>query len=424
MHKSFFLSFLLTSLFSAPLSAETTWLKSLPEALLEAQAQKKPVLIDFQAPWCYSCYYMEQHVLSKNAFAQASRRLIPVKVDVDLEEGRALKEKYGVTFLPSYVLIGADGSVLGRIIGEQTEKDFLEKLAALTGGAVSGPAARAVAALKARLDAGQYEQASQEIASLPKDLAGELSARAEWKILAARLTLMREVKAKKSVNLKALESLLNLEDSCALAYDFGYADQLLAELPEARRRELLEAARPAFEKLLENKVFNGQCADFRSGVEGLAGIYENLKLPGKKAELLARAVALLEQKKLPVGEDRNLDDNLRFFLEQAGDNAKLTALYPKLIAAYPADYVYSYRFARYLLERDLPKDALAPVELADKLCYGANRLAVTKIRAKILAALDRKDEARALLKRDIKAGAKSFPKDAAGLELLLTEISR
>jgi len=33
-------------------------------ALVDAQARHAPVLVDFTAPWCYSCYFMVQNVLT------------------------------------------------------------------------------------------------------------------------------------------------------------------------------------------------------------------------------------------------------------------------------------------------------------------------------------------------------------------------
>ena len=59
---------------------------------------------------------------------------------------------------------------------------------------------------------------------------------------------------------------------------------------------------------------------------------------------------------------------------------------------------------------------------ADKLSYGANRLAVTKVRASALAALGRKDEAAALLQRDIKAGA-AFVEEARKLQEQLSGLA-
>ncbi|MDD5657956.1 MAG: hypothetical protein PHF00_11965, partial [Elusimicrobia bacterium] len=99
------------------------------------------------------------------------------------------------------------------------------------------------------------------------------------------------------------------------------------------------------------------------------------------------------------------------------------SFYAELAAAYPADYVYPYRYARYLFERGEAAGALEWAEKADRLSYGANRLAVTKVRAQALAALGRGEEAAQLARRDIKAG-QAFGDEARALEALLPTLGR
>lgn len=374
-------------------SAAPDWNESLPAALAKAKSVSKPVLVDFEAPWCYSCYYMKKHVLDKPGFAKLSQRLVLLRTDVDTEAGGELKKKHAVTFLPTYLLLDGEGKALGRVVGEQTETDFLAGVEALLETVAAGPESEAVRTLKTRLDTGTLEEAAAWEAKLPKELKKSLSARKDWRVLSARLSLRRDKESE-----KAFGSLLKEEDSCALAYDFFEAQK---RLPAAK----LSAAREPLERLVSGRVFSSDrpCADFRSPIEALAEADA-----GRAQELFRRAVDFLDAKSLKPGADRNHDDNLRYFLQKAEDDARLKELYPRLVAAYPADYVYSQRFAKYLLEKGDAAAALPWIEKSAKLSYGANRLAVTEVRAKCLAALGRKDEARKFLERDIKAG-KAFP---------------
>lgn len=401
--------------------AELEWHKSLAPAL--AQARGRPILIDFQAAWCYSCYYMDQHVLSRPGFAAAARNLLLVKLDVDLEEGKALKEKYRVSFLPSYVLVDGDGKTLGRIVGEQTEADFLARLGILTAGLTGGPELKVIESLREKLSAGEYDEAAR-LAKPEKSLAVKLDARQDWKILKARLGLMRAVKTSQPGGLDSLAELVKLESSCDLAYDLSYGEKLLDKAPLETRKTILGSARRPMEKLVEERVFKGSCADFRTGVEILVGIYQSLGMAEARTKLLDGAIAHLESVVPEAGQDRNRDDNLRYFLEMVKADAKLKVLYPKLAEAYSTDYVYPYRFARYLQERNESSEALYWIEKAARLCYGLNRLTVSKVHARILAALGRKPEAMAILRRDINSSSKSFPKEAQGLQELLSEISK
>lgn len=389
---------------------------TLPQALDVARASGTLVFADFEAPWCYSCYYMEQKVLSQPAFQRASEGLVLAKIDVDTPEGRKLKEKHAVTFLPSYLLLDAAGREKGRLVGEQQEEEFLAKLSQLR--AESGDRVeQALVEVRSLVAAKRYAEAEKLIASLPEERSKALSFRPEWTVLTRRVALMRLIERKKSAGAEPVRLLLEAEKGCELAYDVLYAEDYMDSLYPESRQALLRQAQGALERLAEE----GRCADARTVTDMLASVYQKLDEPAKRAALLSATVARLE-KAAKVGEDRNRDDNLRYFLEQAGEDAKLRAFYEELVKAYPQDYVYSFRYARYLLEKGEAEAALPWAEKADRLSYGANRLGVTKVRAQALAKLGKLAEAKALLKRDIKAGRSAFAKEAKALQELLTSL--
>lgn len=415
---------LLSLLLCAPAFAESAWLTAYDSALAAAKASNSPILADFQAPWCYSCYYMEEKVLSQPAFAEASKGLVLLKLDVDQPEGRALKERLGVTFLPSYLLLDAKGKALGRIVGEQTEADFLARLSALRTGAGTDKADVALAEMRAAVAAGRYEPALKEARALPALRLKILEQNVEWRILNLRASLMAAVGDKRPGGHEPLGRLLELDRSCAVAYDVGYAEEMVESLYPESRQALLRAEQQALERLIEERVFGEgtvRCADLRSPIEALTSVYEKLDEKPKRAALLARTLVFLEKAGKP-GQDRNRDDNYRFFLEAAGQDARLRAFYEELAAAYPSDYVYSYRYAKYLLEKEEFGPALTWAEKADKLAYGANRLSVTRVRAKAMASLGRAQEAKKLLKRDIRAAPSAFWKDVKSLEAALADL--
>lgn len=393
--------------------AAPVWLDSHDQALAESKASGRPLLIKFHAPWCYSCYYMAQNVLAKEDFAALAQGLVLLQADVDTPQGSALKARYRATALPSFILVGPKGEALGRIAGEQTEADFLARLRGLLKGSAPDPLAEAEARLEQRLLAKEEEKAARELAALPAQKLKDLRGRPLWRLLEARLDLARGgIKA-----VPALRALLAGEEGCELAYDIYHGRELVASLPEAERQEVLAAEARALEGLAERRLFvpaEKRCADFRTGVQLLAEVYELLGRKEQEDALLKRAAAFLSDMGLKTGADRNHDDDLRFFLELSNDDAALRRLYAEMTAAYPSDYVTPYRYARYLLEKGDAAGALKQAEAADKLAYGANRFSVTKVRAKALAALGRKAEARTLLQRDIKAG-KAFPDAVRGL---------
>ena len=150
-------------------------------------------------------------------------------------------------------------------------------------------------------------------------------------------------------------------------------------MPEAERKPMLAAQKPALDKLLDKNIFIAKptCADQRSTVITTADVDAAIGDAKAETAVLDRAIAAV-RKQLgdDLKKDRNAADNLRVYLVRAKRTDELDALYPKLIAAYPDDYVYPYRWGKSLLERGKPADALPLLEKAAEKAYGENRLVV------------------------------------------------
>lgn len=409
------LAFASLSLFMTSAPAALT----LPQALDAARSSRTLVLADFEAPWCYSCYYMERNVLSQPAFKESSAGLVFAKVDVDTPEGRALKAKYAVTYLPTYLLIDETGKERGRIVGERGEADFLAQLAQLRAGAGDG-VEQALADLRRLLAERRHADAERFASRLPKARRAAVEYHPDWKKLTARAKYRGALaRGKHAAAQQALVALLLADQSCDTVYDVSDALDFVDTLYPESRTAMLRMFQPRLERFL---AAPGTCADERTAASTLAETYGKLDEPEKRAGLFARLAQRLRETG-KTGEDRNRDDNLRFYLQEAGDEKGLRAHFQELVKAYPHDYVYPYRYARWLVDREEAAAALPWAEAADKLSYGANRLNVTKVRAMALSRLGRYDEAKALLKRDIKAGGSVFPAEAKALQELLSSLN-
>jgi uncharacterized protein YyaL (SSP411 family) len=118
------------ALFTAPVAAQTspTWIASLPAALAQAQATKKPVLVVFSgSDWCKPCMQLKQEVFDQPTFAQFAQdrlvlarfdfprskknRLDPAQIKLN-EEAAAQLNKEGA--FPAVVLLSPEGKVLAR----------------------------------------------------------------------------------------------------------------------------------------------------------------------------------------------------------------------------------------------------------------------------------------------------------------------
>jgi protein disulfide-isomerase len=111
------------------MAADLQWLTSVPQAMAQAKAENKAVLLDFTgSDWCSWCKKLDADTFSKPEFIEyASQHLVLVMVDFprkttpqpeELKEAnKALAEKYSVHGYPSLVELSPDGTVLCKQTG-------------------------------------------------------------------------------------------------------------------------------------------------------------------------------------------------------------------------------------------------------------------------------------------------------------------
>jgi thiol-disulfide isomerase/thioredoxin len=415
----------------APLHAADNPSQLTVDAALQASSeQHRPVLLDFHAVWCYSCYYMASHILNGSDWSAVERKAIVVDMDADSPEGQAWMDKLKISFLPSYVVLDEHGNELGRISAEQPRQKFYPQinailangntLDALKAKAHTGSLDAVVAVLGAYQARSEGEAGLAWFATLPPAVNKTAVNDSRVALGLEQLTLARaEAGGSKSAIIASAQKLLSHDIGCQRPYVLDSLLDASTDLPQAQRKSLLVPQRKPMDALLDTQVFvaTPTCADQRSAVLTSANLDAALGDHTAETALLDRAIDLTKQR---LGNnlisDRNLADNLRVYLARANRTAELDDYQRKLIAAYPQDYVYAYRYGRSLLEAGKPAEALPYLAQAYDKSFGENRLRVASFRVKALKQLHRDDEAKKVVADALSANGPWFPKEVAALK--------
>jgi thiol-disulfide isomerase/thioredoxin len=403
------------------------------DALAQAKKAHQPVFLDFSAPWCYSCYFMMTHVLNGAEWKKLEARAVVAEIDADSPDGAAWMKKLQVKALPAYVVLNEDGAELGRILAEQPREKFYPMVDRILAGSrtldelkksAREGSADAIATVLGSYEARKEGQAGLDwYAGLPENVRAKHAKDASVALWLDRLELARALKAKDdAAAVAAAKRVLAGDIGCDRPYVVDNLLQASEKVPGAERKALLTAQKPALERLLDENIFVAKpsCADQRSSVIATADVYAAIGDAKAETAVLDRAIAAVRKQ---LGEDlrkdRNAADNLRVYLVRAGRTGELDALYPKLIAAYPDDYVYPYRWGRSLVERNKPAEALPLLEQAAEKAYGENRLVVATFRVKALKALHRNADAEQVVADVLEQNGKWFPEEVEKLKAAL-----
>ena len=111
----------------APASA-IAWRTDFEAALAEARSANKRVLVDFSADWCPPCVAMKHDVWPHPQVVEAVDAG-HVALLVDADRDTVLAARYGVSAIPTVLLLDADGRVVKRNDGYLSRSGLLRFLA-------------------------------------------------------------------------------------------------------------------------------------------------------------------------------------------------------------------------------------------------------------------------------------------------------
>ena len=99
------------------------------EVPTRAEAEKKPVMVDFITDWCRWCDTLDANTYSDTKVTEfVHANVVPFKIDAEKGEGIEVAKKYKVNGFPTILLITSKGEEIDRLLGYMPPDKFLETL--------------------------------------------------------------------------------------------------------------------------------------------------------------------------------------------------------------------------------------------------------------------------------------------------------
>jgi len=353
---------------------------SVDAAMAKAKAENKRVLIDFGAVWCPPCNLLAATVLEDPANAPDLAGYVVVGIDSDAPESWALKSRYHVTGYPTIIATDVSGAELDRVVGFDTEPEFLDWLRAVGSGPALGalPAPgnadpKADLAIATRLlGADREEEAKRYLAVLTPERAPALQDDPDLRT--ARFLVE-----------PSKDGLLWL-----LSHGVAVGDWLYPSLDLcAKDADLRAAVRSAVLLALPHASAAG-AADL---LDGLATLSQ--QEGGKDAAALWLSGALLLESAVNADPSlrRAYGTSIADLYTRGGALDEASRVLREDMTIYPGEFTWPYALADLLLDAGKPADALEYALAAQTASYGDNRLRAVDLVARVMDALGRGREA-------------------------------
>ena len=121
--------------------AAFSWQHDLEAAKTLAKQTNRLVLVHFWTPSCAPCLTLDQTVFNQAGVAAAiEARFVPVKLNAN--ENSATAQGFGITRVPTDVILTPDGHVVGKLISPPTPAGYVAELNQVAAAYTSTPARR------------------------------------------------------------------------------------------------------------------------------------------------------------------------------------------------------------------------------------------------------------------------------------------
>jgi thioredoxin-related protein len=122
--------FSLLAILALPLTAAPEgWLTDVDEAVAEAQASQRNILVDLYADWCGWCKVLERKVFSSPEFKAFAKDFVLLHVDVeDGGEGSEIQARYAASSLPTMLILDPKMIKIGSVDGYAPTQSYIGRL--------------------------------------------------------------------------------------------------------------------------------------------------------------------------------------------------------------------------------------------------------------------------------------------------------
>jgi len=97
------------------------------KAMSEAKASKKMIFIDVHTTWCGPCKEMARTTFQSEEVGKLfNKKFINLKIDAENDpDGKDITKTFGVTGYPTLLFLNADGKLVRKLAGKQSEEKLL-----------------------------------------------------------------------------------------------------------------------------------------------------------------------------------------------------------------------------------------------------------------------------------------------------------
>jgi tetratricopeptide (TPR) repeat protein len=358
-----------------------------PRALAEAKKRGLPLFVDAWAPWCHTCVFMREHVLTDPELAPLASKFVWLSIDTEKAQNVAFLEKFPIESWPTLFVIDAKSEQaalkwLGSLTTPQLAKLLEDGERALTQANPTGDAT----AMLAHADRLNGERKAAEAAKAYR--AAIDGAPADWpqrsRAVESMIAALYQAKDQEACAKTAMKETPSMprSPSFANAVAMGLWCTVIAGDKAPWHAEAVNALLPL---LRESVALPGLLSDDRSG------LYELLVelSPAAEKPVIAREwLAFLETEaaKAKTPEARTaFDSHVALAAIAAEEPARAIAPLELSERELPNDYNPAARLALVYKELGQYDAALAASNRALKKVYGPRKLRVLETKASIEA---------------------------------------